>query len=244
MEANEDGELLDELRELRRRTRASRHAYWLPLLVFGVLCAALTPLYVAGPPASGSGRVGPGWLIGLGGLFPAGVSTGVLGACWLAVLLVGAALTAAWYAWRARATGVGTDVKGVVLTWGAVCLLILGLSALGFSVFGATTAPGPLRFLAVWATIAIGLHGTAGLPVIAVGLLVLAWHERSRLLGGIAVGYAACAGLATFYDPENIVFRLAPGFPIDWGGAVGVGLCACVLLIGAIAAYFVEWRAR
>ena len=46
------------------------------------------------------------------------------------------------------------------------------------------------------------------LLVIAVGLLALAWQERSRELGIIAVLFTAAAVLANTYNVENIAFRL------------------------------------
>ncbi len=42
----EAGELLAGVHALRRRARADRHAYWFPLLFFGLATAASAPLYV------------------------------------------------------------------------------------------------------------------------------------------------------------------------------------------------------
>jgi hypothetical protein len=36
-------DLLGEMRVLRRRARAARHAYWFPLVLFGVLTCASVP---------------------------------------------------------------------------------------------------------------------------------------------------------------------------------------------------------
>src|ERR1035438_1753259 len=50
--SSEPAELLGELAVVRRRTRSARHAYWFPLVLFGLLTCAAAPLYVsaAEPP--------------------------------------------------------------------------------------------------------------------------------------------------------------------------------------------------
>src|ERR1035438_6339375 len=37
--------VLSELAAVRRRTRSARHAYWFPLVLFGLLICAAAPLY-------------------------------------------------------------------------------------------------------------------------------------------------------------------------------------------------------
>ena len=48
-------DLLGEMKVLRRRARAARHAYWFPLVLFGVLICASAPFYIqpGGPPDPG-----------------------------------------------------------------------------------------------------------------------------------------------------------------------------------------------
>src|ERR1700735_4692245 len=38
--------LLGEMAALRRRARAARHAYWFPLVLFGLLTCASAPFYI------------------------------------------------------------------------------------------------------------------------------------------------------------------------------------------------------
>ena len=38
--------LLSEARRLRRRARSTRHAYWLPLVLFGLLTLGSAPFYI------------------------------------------------------------------------------------------------------------------------------------------------------------------------------------------------------
>jgi hypothetical protein len=81
-------------------------------------------------------------------------------------------------------------------------------------------------------------HGFAALFVIATGLLALAWVERSRLAGVIAVLFLGAALLANLYDMENVWHRwfgypdnsvavafdnlLLPGLVLVAGGVVAL----------------------
>ena len=58
------GVLLADLARLRRQTRAARHAYWFPLILFGLLTCGAAPLYVAAAappcyPAPAPSATGP-----------------------------------------------------------------------------------------------------------------------------------------------------------------------------------------
>ena len=94
----EPGTLLADLARLRRQARAARHAYWFPLILFGLLTCGAAPLYVAAaaPPApSGAyaAHLGP---ILLGGS-PAGGNGRYIGWYWAAALAGGYLLTVIWY---------------------------------------------------------------------------------------------------------------------------------------------------
>ncbi|HEV8561492.1 MAG TPA: hypothetical protein VGR06_34665 [Actinophytocola sp.] len=52
------------------------------------------------------------------------------------------------------------------------------------------------------------IYGFSALLIVAAGLLVLAWLERSVLLGGIGVVFGAAALLANLYDIENLFYLL------------------------------------
>jgi hypothetical protein len=61
--AGEAGPLLTDLARLRRQARTARHAYWFPLVLFGLLTCGAAPLYVVAatpPPASGAFTVRSG----------------------------------------------------------------------------------------------------------------------------------------------------------------------------------------
>jgi hypothetical protein len=83
------------------------------------------------------------------------------------------------------------------------------------------------------------IRGTFPLFVIAVGLMALAWAERSWALGVIAVIFTGAALLSSLYDVENILFRLGwhPSLAQEGLTALpGVLLPAVVLLVAGLCA--------
>src|SRR6478735_6493940 len=85
-EASDGAALLADIKALRRRTRTARHAYWFPLVLFGLLTCASVPFYVMpSPPASGTGTVPAPPLPILGG-FGGVTAQRSLGYYWLAAL--------------------------------------------------------------------------------------------------------------------------------------------------------------
>src|SRR5690242_8170873 len=48
-------ELLSDLDRLRRQARSTRHAYWFPLVLFGLLTCASVPFYVSDVTQAGVG---------------------------------------------------------------------------------------------------------------------------------------------------------------------------------------------
>jgi hypothetical protein len=232
--------VLSELAVLRRRTRSARHAYWGPLVLFGLLSCAAAPLYDSAPPMpSGiteyTATAATPSILGGSGFN----SSPYLGWYWLFALIGGFLLTMFWYRWHGRRAGVQTAalgflVTGIVLTVAALLVPLLSplLPPLGWLWLG----PGDL-----W------VRGTFAFLIIAAGLWVLAWAERSRALAITAVVYTAAALLASLYNLENILFRLGwnPG-PSDLPLTVlpGVLLPAAVLLIAGAAAGGAAFAAR
>jgi hypothetical protein len=232
--------VLSELAVLRRRTRSVRHAYWGPLVLFGLLSCAAAPLYDSAPPMpSGiteyTATAATPAILGGSGFN----SSPYLGWYWLFALIGGFLLTMFWYRWHGRRAGVQTAargflVTGIVLTVAALLVPLLSplLPPLGWLWLG----PGDL-----W------VRGTFAFLIIAAGLWVLAWAERSRALAITAVVYTAAALLASLYNVENILFRLG------WNPRLsdmpltvlpGVLLPAAVLLIAGAAAGGAAFAAR
>ena len=235
-------ELLEQVRAQRATTRAQRQAYWLPLLLFGILACASAPMYVTDPVAP-SGQDGftssSPWLLGLGGFsgFPGQSAPDTRGVYWLVGLLICALFTGVWYRWHATLTGLGTRVRLPLLVWvlgtiGVVAVSLVSVAAI------------------LWAWPAT-LRGTSALLVIVAGLLVLSRVERSALLTAITVVYTVAACLGVFYNPENLLYRLLSAFgvedqsmPFTIGGTVNVLLPGAVLLVGALVAVSADLRRR
>lgn len=218
--------LLTELGELRRRTRADRHGYAFTLLLFGVLILAAPLVYApAGDDLYDIDKfdpkpVGDNPLVQIfratAGPDPAHPT---LVACyWLLVLVLGFGATAWWYRRRAARVGVATDIRGLIVAgmaaFAGFLLSTFVFSRYALSLYGAWQVnlalmfgslvvavlvlwrlEGPLAvFLAAvfgtvtFSSIAVYTNkGFSALLVIAGGLLVLAWLERSVLLGVVSV---------------------------------------------------------
>ena len=233
------GQLLTDLTLLRRRTRAARHGYWFPLVLFGLLACGAVPFYVASraPAHSGAFTVSPG-LIVLSGM-PMGGSTSVIGWFgwyWAAALVGGYLLTVLWYRWHASRAGVQTPARGYLITGVVLTVLAVAIPALTPFVPPLTVLWLPL--VMVWA------RGTFAFLIIAVGLWVLARTERSRALALIALVYTGATLLASLYNVENILFRLGwnPGSAFAWQLTVlpDMLLPAVVLLLAGCGAFLAQ----
>jgi len=225
--------LLDEMRKLRRDARSARHAYWFPLALFSMLTFLAVPFYV--PP-----HVPPGISVGgaassvplLSGA-PGLLVQNYLGNYWLVALFGGLALTLVWYRRHARRVGMRTPSRGYVITMTVltgltvILPLLAQLPGLGFLLM---PLPGDLT-----------IRGAFPFLIIAAGLWVLAWAERSVGLAVIAAVYTGTALLASLYNIENELGRLG------WNASSGVPnvlLPAIVLLIGGAIAFAVQRRQR
>ncbi len=231
-------ELLVEVRTVRRQARRARHAYWFPLVLFGLLTCASVPFYVQHIPTGRgiyySRNSGPAFLrsIYLGGF---GVLTsGHVAYYWLAAILVGIAATAAWYRARGTQVGLRTPSRGFVIT--GLALLVL---ALLIPVLAGQGRAGPLRLLMPGDLL---VRGTFPLVLIAIGLCVLAWAERSIALTVIAAGFLALSLVASLYDIENVFYRLGWYISPDNSRLPNVVLPALVLLLSGAGAWVVQRR--
>lgn len=94
-------------------------------------------------------------------------------------------------------------------------------------------------------TVVALLHGFAALYVIAAGLLGLAWTERNRLCGTVAVLFIGASLTANLYDMENVAERI--GGPWSGAGAVAFDnllLPGAVLVVGGLVALVSTWLAN
>ena len=240
-EPADPGTLLSELAVLRRRTRTARHAYWFPLVLFGLLTCAAAPLYVAAatePARSGSYTVRNTGPMLLGGM-ASGPNDFYLGWYWAAALVGGSHLTGRGYWRHARRAGVRTPARGAVLAGLALTIVTVALPLLTMAVpmLGILWVP----FGDAW------VRGTFAFIIIAVGLWVLARAERSRALAVIAAVYTGAALLVSLYDVENLLYYLGwtPRSPFGWQLMTvlpGVLLPAVVLLAAGTGAFIAQRR--
>jgi hypothetical protein len=229
--------LLAEMGALRRDARSARHAYWLPLVYFGVLAAASAPLYLQpARPRSGvfsvvrSGRSLP---------YFGGGPGSALAYYWLAGLLTGLLVTLVWYRWHARRVGLASPHRAYLITTAVVtaaAIVIPPLSGLS----------GLQKLAALWPGDLV-IRGTFPLVIIAIGLFALAWAERSPALAAITAVYGAAALLSSLYDVENVLYRLGWTVSQAASSLPNVLLPAAVLLLsgaGAFAAQRLRHPAR
>jgi hypothetical protein len=253
-EENGPAELLAEVKALRRRTRTARHAYWFPLALFGLLTCASVPFYV---PPGHQVYVPPGHQAEATGVPQAGLPLPILGGSsgltgqrflgyyWLAALLGGLLLTLLWYRRNARRVGLATPARAYITTTAVLTVLALVIPLLS-----QVRSPHWLSWLqhlqVLWPGDLIA-RGTFPFVIIAAGLWILAWAERSRALALIAAVYTATALLSNLYDIENVLFRLGwdvPGSGWSPASLPNVLLPALVLLAAGAGAFAAQRRRR
>lgn len=228
--SSEPEALLAGVAALRRDVRRDRHAYWLPLVLFGVLALASAPLYVdpLGPDVLRAGN-GSGVLTALGGDLLA--HSAAIGWFWLAALIGGYLASLWWYRRHALRVGLETPTRayrkaGVI---GVLVGLALGPVLYWLQVDAWDPVAGVARvvFRPVYSLLVLGL---IPLAVVAIGLLVLARLERSRLLAGTAVVLLVTLLLGPVYVNTLYVASAYGYLPV-------VIVPALVLLAGGLAGH-------
>ena len=219
--------LLGEMTVLRREARNARHAYWFPLLAFGLLTAGALPFYLMPrlPAGVSSSSFAQLWLPGLSGLI--GQAQPYLGFYWLAALPVGLVATMLFYRWHAGRVGLQTSARGYLIT-GAVLFVLAVLVPL---VARPPVAHWPR--LLEWAGVlepVDWIRGTYPLVIIGIGLLVLARAERSRALAIIASVFTAVALVSAFYDAGNLLYYAGWNVSAAYSTLPDVVPCAAILL--------------
>jgi hypothetical protein len=242
-------DLLREMAALRSQARTARHAYWFPLVLFGLLTCVSFPFYL--PPSGQRSSAGAAilaspvnptgrWLPFFGGA--PGVEQGGLGYYWLAALLGGLAATLLWYRWHARRAGLATPARGYLIS-----TVVVTLAALAIPPLSLVRSPRWLRFLhelrLVWPGDLI-LRGAFPFLIIAAGLLVLAWAERSRALAITAAACIPIALLESLYDLANIAARLGWNPTLTEEPLLNVLPSGLFLLLAGTAAFVWQRRRR
>jgi hypothetical protein len=230
-------ELLGEVRAIRRSARLARHAYWFPLVLFGLLTCGSVPFYLRQFPVSGqatyfrsSGLVflRSGYLGGYG-LFEI-----VHGAAyyWLGGMLLGIVATVIWYRWRGNRVGLRTPARSYLITGLALVALALLIPVVSG---GGSESPLTWPFDYV-------ISDLFPLVLIGLGLCVLAWAERSTGLAAIATVYLALAVFVNLFILNNLLARLNWSLSPAAASLPNVLLPALVLLLSGAGAWLVQRR--
>jgi hypothetical protein len=234
-------ELLGEVRAIRRKARLARHAYWFPLVLFGLLTCASVPFYIQHVPSR------PGTVVAASTPGPLALQSAYLGGFgllraarglpyyWLGAMLVGIAATVIWYRWRGNRVGLRTPARGYLITGLAIVALALLVPLASEHLAGAD------RFLLMPGDLVV--RGTFPLVLIGLGLCFLAWAERSVGLAVIAAVYVALSLVASLYDIENLYYYVfGSGLSPDASALPNVLLPAVVLVLSGAGAWLVQRR--
>lgn len=232
------GELLGEMRAIRRRARLARHAYWFPLVLFGLLTLASVPFYIRRYPVGGGVfRIGSGLrvlqsrFLGGPGFFELAEGTAYY---WLGAMLLGITATVLWYRWRGNRIGLRTPARGYLIT---------GLALLALALLVPVVSGRSVRLPLLWPGDYV-ISDLFPLVLIGLGLFVLAWSERSTGLAAIAAGYFAIALVANLYILNNVLSRLHWYLDPAAVALPNVVLPALVLLLTGAGAWVVQRRYR
>jgi hypothetical protein len=222
--------------------RAARPAYWFPLALSGGLAALSLPLSVLGSPGLSTGyavlslEVYP--TVTQAMYFGGGSTTRPfpfpLGWYWVAALVAGLLLTAAWYRWRDQRTGRRTPLRGYLVTGLVLAAVTAALPLRAWGTPVRVEGPG----LNAWSWLEVFWRlGTFALLAVAVSLGILARTGHSRALGIITALYTAAVCLTGFFELQQAF--ILPAFPIA-GSAVL--LPAAVLLLSGLGALLAAGR--
>jgi hypothetical protein len=216
------------------RAAAGWPGHWFPLLLFGGLAALSLPLSaLASPrPPAGIAEFAIAYptvtqAMYLGGGAAAGPFSFPLGWYWVAVLVAGLLVTAAWYRWRDRRGGSRTPLGGYLVSGLALAAVTAALPLLAWGKLVHVDGPG----MQTWTWLdALWRLGTFALLAVAVSLGVLARIGRSRTLAVVTAVYTAAVCFAGWHDLRQPVI-LPVSYP---SGDRAVMLPAAILLLAGL----------
>jgi hypothetical protein len=230
-------ELLGEVRAIRRRARLARHAYWFPLVLFGLLTCGSVPFYLRQFPVSGQAtyfRLSGLVFLRSGYLGGYGLFEIVQGAAyyWLGAMVLGIVATVIWYRWRGNRVGLRTPARSYLITGLALVALALLIPVVSG---GGSASPLTWPFDYVISDL---------FPLVLIGLClcVLAWAERSTGLAAIATVYLALAVFVNLYILNNLLARLHWDLSPAAAALPNVLLPALVLVLSGAGAWVVQRR--
>jgi hypothetical protein len=199
-------------------------ATWFPLLLFGVLSLAASPLYAPAPSGTAD-------LLRLPDYFsraadPSSANPGAIAVFWLVAAPLGYLATLVFYRARARRRGTGFPTRSFLLTGLALAVLLVAEFAAGRT---------PLAYLGD-----LFIRALTPLFVVAIGLFVLARAQRSRPLGVFAAGFLGLVLLVNLYDLADLTQRIG----LNTDDRTNVVVVGAVLVLAGAAFAFAELGAR
>ncbi|WP_027346860.1 hypothetical protein [Hamadaea tsunoensis] len=216
--------LLAEARDLARRVRVDQRVTWLPLLVLAVVTFAAIPVMRYGTHHIDCTQTGD--------LRVCKVTHPAAAIYWPIALLAAYAVIAAGYVRVARERGVGTRIRPYAVT-GAAIAVAMTLIEVWIMHNLTVTPPNALPEYVNTAFRLIGMSGAIG-----IGLLVLAWLERSLALLLFTAAY-----LAVVLIPVTFGWRLGGATQV-WAFLPTLTIDGGVLLLGAIGFALARRRQR
>ncbi len=237
----EAAQLLDEIRVIQHRTSVLTRAYWLPLLLFGlVICGSLpfyerlaTPRLASAPPHQLPSTCVPGQPCIVNGGAHYRVVVTALGWYWQVAVPVAVVLAVLWYRRRAGRVGLRTPARGFLITGLVLSELVLLVSLL-------TTV---LQSGQPNRAVTDARHVGAVLVIAAV-LWVLAWAERSRALAIIVAVYLVVALPVGFVTSGGIAGGSTGAADLSLAAMRVLGLIPALVLLVAGAGAWVSQRSR
>jgi hypothetical protein len=167
--------MLAALHHFTRRVRVARRGTWFPLLVLGLVVLGAVPVYRYAPRHLEGCQVGPNGAAVCHAVIPMAL------AYWPVALVLAYSVVAAFYVRRARQRGLDSAIRPYVVV-GAV----IAVAASAIAIWRAANP----QTLSVATSGHSFLYGVAGAPAaIGLGLLVLAWAERSWAVLVFSLGY-------------------------------------------------------
>jgi hypothetical protein len=222
-------ELLAATKAAVQRTRLARRGSWFPLTLFGLITIAAAPWYAMNQPTSipVPGVPGVSRILtpprGLFGLDFSWLNDRAITVYWLVTLAVGYAATIAFYRYRSHRSGVTGRVLPFVWTGIAALALLICLSPTVASRIGLAWLPADLV-----------LRDLTPMLVIAVGLFVLAYLERSPALVAFAAFFFVVALVSNLYDVENQSATIGWTPTWRWQMLPNLWLAGFTLLLGGL----------
>jgi hypothetical protein len=229
-------DLVGDIEGVRRRTRRATRGGAVPLALLGLLVGGAAPAYAIASVhnvsyGGGSGELvfpsvhRPSFLDRLLLAHPNVTGSNAIGIYWLLAAPVAFAAVAAYYAWRARRTGLSVDGWRVAAFGGGLfAALVLVMAYAGGPLTGGYDMP--------------GIHAIDVVNpflVVALSVFALAWVERSvvvLLAGLVFAGCVATADWWTYSSQRNVGWEnwtswgwmtvILGGVLLVWAGIVGL----------------------